>query len=114
MPASYDLMRTAAWLPDSTDTSVLAGYQALSFPEQWRDVLLELCNHRRPEGAEPYRTVPTHRMEQVLQTLAPEYLVLPRPAPRQDEPGHWLLLPEGVSPLPEPTFRALRDAWLSD
>src|SRR5690606_25877009 len=84
------------------------------FPEQWREVLLELCNAGRPADAEPYRTVPTRRMEQVLQTFAPDYLVLPRPRDRHDGPGHWLLVPEGVERLPDQVFRALYNAWLSD
>lgn len=110
MPA-YTRIRTASWLPDSPDASVTARYQALPFPEQWREVLLELCNAGRPTDAEPYRTVPTRRMEQVLQTFAPDYLVLPRP---RDGRGHWLLVPEGVERLPDQVFRALYNAWLSD
>lgn len=114
MAASYDRVRTAAWLPASADTSLTARYQALSFPEQWRDVMLDLYNAGRPDNMEPHRTVPTHRMDQVLQTLAPDYLVLGRGPSHGGAPGHWLLLPEGSEPLPEAAFRALRDTWLSD
>ncbi|GAA1898120.1 pPIWI_RE module domain-containing protein [Actinomadura bangladeshensis] len=110
----YDRVRAAAWLPASPDASLTAHYRALPFPEQWRDVMLDLCNTGRSEDLEPYRTVPTHRMDQVLQTLAPDHLVLGRPFSGQGGAGHWILVPEGTAALPEPAFRALRDAWLSD
>ena len=114
MPAVYDRVRAAAWLPASSDASLTARYRALPFPEQWRDVMLDLCNTGRPEDAELYRTVPTYRMDQVLQTLAPDHLVLGRPFSGQGDAGYWLLVPEGTTPLPEPAFRALRNAWLND
>ncbi len=101
----------AARLPDA---SLTARYRALPFPEQWWDVMLDLCNTGRPDAAEPYRTVPTYRMDQVLQTLAPDHLVLGRPFSGRGETGYWLLVPEGTAPLPESTFRALRDTWLGD
>ncbi len=114
MAVSYDRVRTAAWLPSSPDASIVARYHALPFPEQWRDALLDLCNTGRSEDAEPYRTVPTHRMEQVLQAVAPDHLALPRPATSQDEPAYWLYVPDDAPLLPDPAFRALRNAWLAD
>ena len=107
MAVSYGRIRTAAWLPSSPDASIVARYHALPFPEQWRDALLDLCNTGRSEDAEPYRTVPTHRMEQVLQAVAPDHLALPRPATSQDEPAYWLYVPDDAPLLPDPAFRAL-------
>ncbi|GAA1701996.1 pPIWI_RE module domain-containing protein [Nonomuraea bangladeshensis] len=109
MPVNYDSIRAASWQPVSPEATVVGRYRALRFPETWREAILALCNLGRPEGAEPYRTVPTHRFEQVIQTFAPDLLVLPRPS------EHWLYVPEEVAdPLPGPVFRALLDRWLGD
>ncbi|MFI7114614.1 pPIWI_RE module domain-containing protein [Nonomuraea sp. NPDC050227] len=109
MPVNYDSIRTSSWQPVSPDNGVIGRYRALRFPENWRDAILALCNLGRPEGAELYHTVPTHRFEQVLQAFAPDLLVLPRPS------EHWLYVPEEVmTPLPDPVFRALLDRWLGD
>ncbi|MBN6052850.1 DUF3962 domain-containing protein, partial [Nonomuraea sp. RK-328] len=109
VPVNYDSIRTASWQPVSQDVGVVSRYRALRFPENWRDAILALCNLGRPEGAEPYRTVPTYRFEQVIQAFAPDLLVLPRPSER------WLYVPEEVAdPLPGPVLRALLDRWLGD
>ncbi|WP_214105068.1 pPIWI_RE module domain-containing protein [Acrocarpospora catenulata] len=109
MPVSYEFIRTASWQPVSQDATVVAHYRALRFPEAWREAILALCNLGRPDGAEPYRTVPTYRFEQVIQAFAPDLLVLPRPS------EHWLYVPEEVAdPLPGPVLRSLVDRWLGD
>ncbi|WP_262701882.1 MULTISPECIES: pPIWI_RE module domain-containing protein [Streptomyces] len=112
MAQRYDAIRTASWLP-TLDASVTARYRALPFPEQWRGPLLALCNEGREK---PLETVPTFRMDQVLQSLAPDLLVRPRPARHRGEgPDFWLYAPEGVSdPLPPAAFRGLLGAWLRD
>ncbi|GAA2109586.1 pPIWI_RE module domain-containing protein [Streptomyces synnematoformans] len=116
MPVNYRSVRAAAWLPTSADSSYTAPYRILPFPEEWHAPLLELCNTGRHESAEPYRTVPTWRMDQVLQALAPDILVRPRTHPRpaggQD---FWLCVPaELPDPLPAPAFRSLLNVWLRD
>lgn len=116
MAVSYDTIRTASWQPIAPDATLVGRYRALPFPEDWREAILALCNLSRSEGAEPYRTVPTHRFEQVIQAFAPDVLVLPRPfqQDRQD-PAYWLYVPEDVAnPLPSHVFRALVDRWLAD
>ena len=82
MPVNYDSIRTASWQPVSQDAGVVGRYRPLRFPEEWREAILALCNLGRPNGAEPYRTVPTYRFEQVIQAFAPDLLVLPRPSER--------------------------------
>lgn len=116
MAVSYHNIRTAAWLPASPHAAHTARYRALPFPEEWRDAILQLCDAGRAPDAQPYRTVPTHRFEQVLQAFAPDVRVLPRPfQQRGEEPAHWLYVPEGVpDPLPPPVFRTLVDRWLGD
>ncbi|MFJ4097343.1 pPIWI_RE module domain-containing protein [Kitasatospora sp. NPDC089913] len=112
----YRTIRTAAWAPVSPEASLTANYRALPFPEQWYGALLDLCNSGRPPKAEPYRTVPTWRLDQVLQALAPDLIVRPRPAQHKGEPADfWLYAPAGATdPLPGPAFRALLSAWLRD
>jgi hypothetical protein len=113
---AYNFARTAAWQPATPDASLVASYRVLPFPEQWRDAMLELCNAGRPPSAEPYRTVPTYRIEQVLQALAPDLVVMPRPRGERESDTHfWLYAPaEQPHPLPPPAFRALTNAWLRD
>ncbi|QUW94417.1 DUF3962 domain-containing protein [Streptomyces sp. V17-9] len=116
MAVSYRTVRTAAWLPKSVETSLTARYRALPFPEQWRDAILTLCNADRDPEAEPYRTVPTRRLEQVLQAFAPDILVMPRPFhDRGGEPARWLYVPEDASdPLPPHVLIPLLNRWLRE
>jgi hypothetical protein len=113
MAQRYDEIRTASAHPASPDASLVARYRAMPFPEQWRGPLLALCNAGRDR---PLETVPTFRMDQVLQTLAPDLLVRPRPSAYRDEaPDFWLYAPEGVrDPLPDAALQGLLDAWLRD
>jgi pPIWI_RE module N-terminal domain/RNaseH domain of pPIWI_RE/MID domain of pPIWI_RE len=113
MAQRYDSIRTASWLPASRDTSVTVRYRALPFPEQWRSALLQLCNAGRDK---PLETVPTFRMDQVIQALAPDVIVRPRPSWHQsDDQDFWLYAPETISnPLPDSAFRALIGGWLKD
>lgn len=116
MAMKYQTIRTASWTPTSSEASLTARYRALPFPEEWREALLDLCNIGRPPQTEPYRTVPTWRLDQVLQALAPDLLVRPRPAQHLgEERDFWLYAPaEAADPLPGPAFRALLAAWLRD
>ncbi|MFE5585405.1 pPIWI_RE module domain-containing protein [Kitasatospora sp. NPDC056531] len=116
MARKYQTIRTAAWTPVSSESSLTAHYRALPFPEQWREALLDLCNAGRSPQAEPYRTVPTWRLDQVLQALAPDVIVRPRPSFHKNEaPDFWLYTPAEVAdPLPGPALRALLSAWLRD
>ncbi|MFJ8042134.1 pPIWI_RE module domain-containing protein [Kitasatospora sp. NPDC096147] len=107
--AAYHLAPDAA--PWTTD------YRALPFPEHARASLLELCNHGREEkGGTPYRTVPTYRMDGVLQSLAPDLVVRGRPStPVGPDEDFWLYVPAGLPhPLPDRTMYQLLDVWLRD
>ncbi|MFE1510154.1 pPIWI_RE module domain-containing protein [Streptomyces sp. NPDC058726] len=112
----YKTLRRAAYVP-APDASLTAEFRTLAFPEHWRDELLALCNRNRPEGSRPLRTVPLHRMNQVLQTLAPDLIV----RPRSDSSGtagtedFWLCAPTEVpDPLPGPVLDGLLTVWLGD
>jgi hypothetical protein len=107
--AAYHLAEGAApWIED---------FRALRFPEHWHEGLLKLHNHRR-EGDERHKTVPTRRLDGVLQTLAPDVIVRPRPRrpvcegplPAED---FWMYVPaDAPDPLPGSTLGQLLDAWL--
>jgi hypothetical protein len=75
--------------------------------------LLALCNAGRDK---PLETVPTFRMDQVVQALAPDVLVRPRPNRHRGEgPDFWLYAPEGIpDPLPDVALKGLLGAWLKD
>ncbi|MGW5762173.1 pPIWI_RE module domain-containing protein [Streptomyces tendae] len=113
MARPYESIRTAAARPVSVDASVVERYRALPFPEQWTGALLTLCNAGREK---PLETVPTFRMDQVVQALAPDVLVRPRPNLRRgEERDHWLYVPEAVpDPLPDAALTGLLGAWLRD
>ncbi|MFF9677307.1 pPIWI_RE module domain-containing protein [Streptomyces eurythermus] len=113
MARPYGSIRTAAALPVSLDASVVERYRALPFPEQWTEALLDLCNAGREK---PLETVPTFRMDQVVQALAPDVLVRPRPNRYRGEgQDFWLYAPEDVpDPLPDPALRGLLGTWLKD
>ncbi|MCC3766830.1 pPIWI_RE module domain-containing protein [Streptomyces sp. UNOC14_S4] len=117
MPAaSYHHIRTASWVPVNRNASVTARYRVLPFPEKWRDAILTLCNEGLDPGAEPWRTVPTRRLEQVFQAFAPDILVMPRPFhDRGGEPAHWLYVAEDVpDPLPPHVLTPLLNRWLGE
>jgi hypothetical protein len=103
-------IRTAAWLPADRNVSVPRWYQALRFPEHWSVSPLPLWEAGRREGAEPARTVPTRRMDQALQALAPGLIVLPRSYRDPNGIPHWLLVPEDAEGLSDTAFRALWNA----
>lgn len=113
MVHGYEKIRTASWLPTGPDTSAVGRYRALPFPEEWRGTLLSLCNEGREK---PLETVPTFRMDQVLQTLAPDLLVRPRPSRYAGAaPDFWLYAPSELPhPLPPAAFQGLLGAWLRD
>lgn len=113
----YGAIRRAAYALDPAAAPWTADYRALPFPRHWRADLLELCNFRRPEEKR-LKTVPTRRLDGVLQALAPDLIgrPQPRPAPAEDPPSgedFWLYVPAGApAPLPGPAMGQLLDAWL--
>ncbi|MGW4321105.1 pPIWI_RE module domain-containing protein [Streptomyces sp. NPDC004684] len=113
MARPYDFIRTAAARPVSAEASVVERYRALPFPEEWTGALLALCNADRDK---PLEAVPTFRMDQVVQALAPDVLVRPRPNWHSSEGrDFWLYAPEDVpDPLPEAALKGLLGAWLRD
>ncbi|MEV4439375.1 DUF3962 domain-containing protein [Streptomyces sp. NPDC049577] len=109
--ARYSSIRTASWIPVSPGASAVGRYRALPFPEHWRGPLLALCNEGRKK---PLETVPTFRMDQAVQALAPDVLVRPRPR-RGEEPDFWLYAPADIpDPLPSTALQGLIGAWLKD
>ncbi|MEU1516871.1 DUF3962 domain-containing protein [Streptomyces sp. NPDC005811] len=113
MARPYASIRTAAARPVSAESSVVERYRALPFPEEWTGALLTLCNAGREK---PLESVPTFRMDQVVQTLAPDVLVRPRPnRHRGEDRDFWLYAPEDVpDPLPDMALKGLLGAWLRD
>lgn len=111
MARPYTSIRTAAAVPVSVEASVVERYRALPFPEEWTSALLALCNAGREK---PLETVPTFRMDQVVQALAPDVLVRPRPR-RGDGTDFWLYAPEDIpDPLPDLALKGLLGSWLKD
>ncbi len=98
-----DSIRTAAARPVSSDASVVERYRALPFPEEWTGALLALCNAGRDK---PLETVPTFRMDQVVQALAPDVLVRPRPNRHRGEGRDFWLYAPRTCPIRCPTRRS--------
>ncbi|WP_282699391.1 DUF3962 domain-containing protein [Streptomyces sp. CC219B] len=96
-------------------------FRALAFPEHWHAELLELHNYGRDEEKRQL-TLPTRRLDGVLQTLAPDVIVRPRPripvepGPEQSRriaEDYWMYVPAlATDPLPDRSLRQLLDAWL--
>lgn len=113
----YGLIRRSAYHLDRDAAPWTTRYRAMPFPEHWNGGLLALCNHGRNEDKH-WRTVPTGRLDAVLQTLAPDLVVRPRPRPSVGdgplpEEDFWLYVPDAVpDPLPGPVMTRLFDAWL--
>ncbi|MGW8801042.1 pPIWI_RE module domain-containing protein [Streptomyces sp. NPDC055775] len=113
----YTSIRRAAYVLDAGAAPWTADYRALPYPEHWRKGLLGLCNFGRDED-KYLRTVPTRRLDGVLQTLAPDLVVRPRPRPPlgegpPPEEDFWLYVPSDVpDPLPGRTLGQVLDAWL--
>ena len=116
MAAPYHDISRAAYVMAADADPLAANYRALAFPEHWHHSVLALCNRGRPPEAEPYRSVPTYRMDGVLQSLAPDLIVRGRPREGQQQDGDfWLYVPASApSPLPGDTFDRLVGAWLRD
>jgi pPIWI_RE module N-terminal domain/RNaseH domain of pPIWI_RE/MID domain of pPIWI_RE len=116
MAAPYRDISRAAYVMAADAAPLTADYRALAFPEHWHHSVLALCNRGRPQEWEPYRTVPTYRMDGVLQSLAPDLIVRGRPREGQRQAGDfWLYVPASApSPFPGDTFDRLVGAWLRD
>ncbi|MGX1808347.1 pPIWI_RE module domain-containing protein [Nocardia sp. NPDC055321] len=120
MGFSYQNIRRAAYRLDSDATQWTGDYRALPFPEHARESLLKLCNHGRDEnGGTLYRTVPTYRLDGVLQSLAPDLVVRSRSTafsgPGAPPGDFWLYVPADLpDPLPTRTMHQLFAAWLTD
>ncbi|WP_239405660.1 pPIWI_RE module domain-containing protein [Frankia sp. Cj3] len=116
MGFEYSIIRRAAYHPAPGSPPLITRYKALPFPEQWRDSLLDLCNATRTEDQEPFRTVPTYRMDAVLQTLAPDLIVRGRGGESTDgSEDFWLYAPaDEAHPLPGDTLQRLITVWLQD
>ncbi|MDO0933206.1 DUF3962 domain-containing protein [Streptomyces sp. DG2A-72] len=117
----YQNIRRSAYHLAEGSESWTEDFRALAFPEHWHAELLALHNHGRDEEKRQL-TLPTRRLDGVLQTLAPDVIVRPRPrtpveagaeqSHRIDE-DFWMYVPASATdPLPGPSMRQLLDAWL--
>jgi len=119
---TYRNISRAAYHFDPGAAPWIVDYRALQFPEHAHRTLLELYNYgRNADKAMAYRTVPTSRLDGVLQSLAPDLVVRGRRSattfPDQDvQPeDFWLYVPADLpEPLPEQTMYKLLAAWLRD
>lgn len=115
MGFEYSAIRRAAYHSSPEGPPLRASYLALPFPERWRSHLLDLCNVGRATEKQ-MRTVPTYRMDGVLQTLVPDLVVRGRSSePAGGDEDFWLYAPAAEQPpLSDATLRNLLTAWLRD
>ncbi|MCM2422129.1 pPIWI_RE module domain-containing protein [Streptomyces sp. RKAG293] len=113
----YKSIRRSAYHLAEGSTPWTEDFHVLPFPEHWHAGLLELHNHGRNEEKQQL-TLPTRRLDGVLQTLAPDVIVRPRPR-TPVEPGpqaaedFWMYIPASApDPLPSRSMQQLLDAWL--
>ncbi|WP_431952822.1 pPIWI_RE module domain-containing protein [Actinacidiphila sp. bgisy167] len=113
----YKNIRRSAYHLAESGAPWTEDFRALPFPEHWHAGLLELHNHGRDEDKRQL-TLPTRRLDGVLQTLAPDVIVRPRPripvesGPQSDE-DFWMYVPaSSPDPLPGRAMEQLLDAWL--
>ncbi|MFF3892852.1 pPIWI_RE module domain-containing protein [Streptomyces sp. NPDC001812] len=113
----YKKIRRSAYHLAEDSAPWVEDFRALPFPEQWHPGLLELHHHGRDEEKR-HRTLPTRRLDGVLQTLAPDVIVRPRPRTPVEPGPHttgdfWMYVPASVpDPLPGSSTGQLLDAWL--
>ncbi|MDR3079323.1 MAG: DUF3962 domain-containing protein, partial [Streptomyces sp.] len=121
----YQHIRRSAYHLADDRTTWTEDFMALAFPEQWKTELLDLHNYGRPDDGQ-HRTLPTRRLDSVLQTLAPDVIVRPRahrfaelvPRPRDEvtpwsPEDLWMYVPASTpDPLPGRALQQLLDAWL--
>ncbi|MEU1995502.1 DUF3962 domain-containing protein [Nocardia gamkensis] len=112
MGFTYRSISRAAYIPAADGEPWTIRFRALPFPDQARENLLRLRNYGRSPDYEPLTTVPTGRLDSVLQCLAPDLVVRPR---RQGDPDYWLYVPAAhADPLPGGALSRLLVAWLQD
>jgi hypothetical protein len=116
MAAPYNDISRAAYQMAPHAAPLTVRYRALPFPEAWNPTILDLCNLGRSPDAEQYRTVPTYRMDGVLQSLAPDLIVRSRlPDTAQRAGDAWLYVPADLpDPLPAGVLDKLLGVWLRD
>ncbi|WP_197370391.1 pPIWI_RE module domain-containing protein, partial [Streptomyces clavuligerus] len=90
-------------------------YRAMERPERWHGALLDLVNAGLADGATPWRTVPTWRLEGSLDALCPELCTLPRPTGKEPtglEHDYWFLVPQDIpDPLPPAALAGMLHLW---
>ncbi|MFC8383565.1 pPIWI_RE module domain-containing protein [Nocardia sp. NPDC057272] len=112
MGLTYRSISRAAYVPANNAEPWTIRYRALPFPDRARENLLRLRNYGRSPDRERLPTLPTGRLDSVLQCLAPDLVVRPR---RQSDPDYWMYVPETTTdPLPGRTLSQLLGAWLHD
>ncbi|MFE0592638.1 pPIWI_RE module domain-containing protein [Micromonospora echinospora] len=114
MGLSYEETRRAAYQL-KVGKPLRIDYRILGFPEQLSDAVLKVCNLDRA-GKEPFRSAPTYRLNNLLQTLVSEVAVMRRGPVSGNSPAHgWLYHPAArPDPLPENVRRRLLSVWLQD
>jgi len=117
MGFTYRDIERAAYQTTAGAQPWTASYRALPFPEHVRASLLALYQYGMDEEQrERRRTVPTRRLDGMLQSLAPDLVVRPRPSGSGLDTApddYWLYVPDGApDPLPGRTFQQLLAAWL--
>lgn len=117
----YQNIRRSAYHLAEGGEPWIEDFRALAFPEHWHAELLALHNHGRDEEKRQLN-LPTRRLDGVLQTLAPDVIVRPRPripvepAPERShriDEDFWMYVPASATdPLPARSMQQLLDAWL--
>ncbi|WP_017570389.1 pPIWI_RE module domain-containing protein [Nocardiopsis halotolerans] len=111
---AYKAIRTAAFVPASGIGELRNDLYTLTFPEEWRQSVLDLYAGLRPEKARgrilEYGSVPIRRLNQLLRAVAPGLVsVGPKAPANTDSP--WLY---SETPFDTEAMRRYVNVWLDD
>ena len=106
---TYDCIRRAAFVPDPAAGPFQASYYTLAFPRPWREAILELYRHGKP-NPEKIKQVPIRRLNMTIAAVVPDWVSVATHA-TLDDANPWLYTTSG--PFPITVMNALVIAWLN-
>ena len=92
----YETIRPAAYVPDPATGPFIGLFHTLAFPAQWRQPILDLCQHGR-RNPEPYKQVPIGRLNAAIRAVAPDLVSVAERATLDD--GKPWLYTDGDYPI---------------
>lgn len=108
---AYNEIQQAAFVPNPEAEHFIRPLHTLAFPATWREPILNLYTHGRPEAAKTkIKSVPIRRLNSLMRAVAPDLITVDG-STTFEENKPWLYADE---PYPQAVLDSMIHAWLRD